>query len=107
MASNPGLAKLLAASVFPMGLALIIICGAELFTGNTALLTAAAYEGEAKWRDVLVRWAVVYAGQADGPLVARDCLRDGGSGALHRQHVRHTHGDGAGGARLSGHLPHR
>ncbi|GIM00402.1 hypothetical protein Vretimale_5171 [Volvox reticuliferus] len=68
MASNPGLAKLLAASVFPMGLALIIICGAELFTGNTALLTAAAYEGEAKWRDVLVRWAVVYAGNLVGSL---------------------------------------
>lgn len=35
LSTNPGLAKLLAAAVFPLGLALITICGGELFTGNT------------------------------------------------------------------------
>ncbi|GLC45795.1 hypothetical protein PLESTM_001780600 [Pleodorina starrii] len=68
MSTNPGLAKFLAASVFPMGLSLIVICGAELFTGNTALLPAAVYEGQAKWSDVLVRWVVVYAGNLVGSL---------------------------------------
>ncbi|EFJ43209.1 hypothetical protein VOLCADRAFT_66209, partial [Volvox carteri f. nagariensis] len=68
MSSNPGLAKLLSASVFPMGLSLILICGAELFTGNTALLPAAVYEGQAAWGDVLSRWLVVYAGNLVGCL---------------------------------------
>ncbi|PNH11758.1 putative formate transporter [Tetrabaena socialis] len=68
LASSPGLAKLLAAAVFPFGLALIIICGGELFTSNTAFLAVAVYEGKAKWSDVLVRWAVVYAGNLVGCL---------------------------------------
>ncbi|GFR49573.1 hypothetical protein Agub_g11620 [Astrephomene gubernaculifera] len=68
VSSNPGLAKLIAAAVFPMGLALIIVCGAELFTGNSALMTAALLEGKANFSDVLVRWVVVYAGNAVGCL---------------------------------------
>ena len=40
--SNPGLQKLVyGAFGLPFGLFLVLLCGAELFTGNTALLTAA------------------------------------------------------------------
>ena len=40
--SNPGLQKLVyGAFGLPFGLLLVLLCGAELFTGNTALITAA------------------------------------------------------------------
>ena len=38
-AANPGLAKLVFASVFPVGIVLVVIAGAELFTGNVGILT--------------------------------------------------------------------
>ncbi len=37
-AANPGLQKLLSALAFPIGLFLIVMFGADLFTGNNALL---------------------------------------------------------------------
>lgn len=39
---NYGLSKLVAGSVFPVGLILVLICGAELFTGNSLLVVAYA-----------------------------------------------------------------
>ena len=42
VATNPGLQKMVyGAFGLPFGLFLVLLCGAELFTGNTALLTAA------------------------------------------------------------------
>ena len=42
VSSNPGLQKMVyGAFGLPFGLFLVLLCGAELFTGNTALLTAA------------------------------------------------------------------
>lgn len=38
--SDYGIAKLVNAAIFPIGLILIIICGAELFTSNTLLIQA-------------------------------------------------------------------
>ncbi len=44
-ASDPGLQKLLyGAFGLPFGLALIVICGGELYTGNAAFLPCAVYE---------------------------------------------------------------
>lgn len=40
-----GVARLLGGSVFSVGLMLVVICGAELFTGNS-LLTVALLRGE-------------------------------------------------------------
>ena len=36
------------AGVFPLGLLLVAVCGSELFTGNTAYMTAAVYEGKVR-----------------------------------------------------------
>ena len=42
---NPGAQKLIyGAFGLPFGLALIVICGGELFTANAAMLPAAIYE---------------------------------------------------------------
>jgi len=38
-----GIARLLAGSVFSIGLMLVVICGAELFTGNSLLAAGLTY----------------------------------------------------------------
>ena len=43
-ASNPALHKLVYSMMFPVGLLMVILSGADLFTGNTAVVTAALLE---------------------------------------------------------------
>ena len=45
---NIGVAKYLAGLIFPTGLILVVIAGAELFTGNN-LISIAALSGKVKW----------------------------------------------------------
>lgn len=47
-AGNPSLQRLLSGAAFPIGLILVVILGAELFTGNNAVLMPAALQ--AKYR---------------------------------------------------------
>lgn len=66
-ATNPGLQKIVMGSFgLPFGLLMVIICGAELFTGNTALVTLALYEKKASLGQLIKSWAVSYAGNAIG-----------------------------------------
>ncbi len=67
-AANPGLGKLLFAAVFPVGLMLVVIAGAELFTGNTGVLMPACLSGAAKWKNLFRNWGVVYIGNFIGAL---------------------------------------
>jgi len=62
-----GIARLLTGSVFSVGLMLVVICGAELFTGNS-LLTSAALHGEISWIKLSENWLVVLAGNFIGSL---------------------------------------
>jgi formate/nitrite transporter len=62
-----GLSRLLAGSVFSIGLMLVVICGAELFTGNS-LLTTAALHGEISWGKLAENWGVVLVGNFLGSL---------------------------------------
>jgi formate/nitrite transporter len=62
-----GVSRLLAGSVFSIGLMLVVICGAELFTGNS-LLTAAALHGEISWAKLAENWVVVLVGNFLGSL---------------------------------------
>lgn len=65
---NPGLAKFVAGAIFPVGLILIIICGGELFTGNT-LLFLANLEKKITTKQMLRNWSIVYVGNFIGALV--------------------------------------
>ncbi|PLY02877.1 MAG: FdhC protein [Desulfuromonas sp.] len=56
-----GIARFLGGSVFSIGLMLVIICGAELFTGNT-LLAKTALQGEIPWSKLASNWAIVILG---------------------------------------------
>ncbi len=62
-----GVARFLGGSVFSLGLMLVLICGAELFTGNT-LLAKAALQKEIPWSKLLENWGVVLLGNFLGSL---------------------------------------
>jgi len=68
-AANPGLQKFIFAAVFPVGLMLVVIAGAELFTGNAATCIPAALSGRMTWRAVLRNWTLSYAGNFAGSLL--------------------------------------
>jgi formate transporter len=56
---NPGIAKLVAGVVFPVGLMLVLICGGELFTGNT-LMSVAFMEKKITLKQMVKNWTIVY-----------------------------------------------
>lgn len=62
-----GVSRLLAGSVFSIGLMLVVICGAELFTGNS-LLAVAALHGEISWGKLAENWGIVLVGNFLGSL---------------------------------------
>eukprot|EP00560_Eucampia_antarctica_P007639 CAMPEP_0197828190 /NCGR_PEP_ID=MMETSP1437-20131217/4825_1 /TAXON_ID=49252 ORGANISM="Eucampia antarctica, Strain CCMP1452" /NCGR_SAMPLE_ID=MMETSP1437 /ASSEMBLY_ACC=CAM_ASM_001096 /LENGTH=307 /DNA_ID=CAMNT_0043429339 /DNA_START=61 /DNA_END=984 /DNA_ORIENTATION=+ len=69
-AANPGLQKIiLGAFGLPFGLIMTLITGAELFTGNTALVTAAVLEGKATKKDLAKSWISSYLGNFVGSLL--------------------------------------
>jgi len=68
-ASNPGLQKIVAGAFgLPFGLMMTLVTGAELFTGNTALVTAALLEGKASLGELIKSWTVSYTGNFVGSL---------------------------------------
>jgi formate transporter len=62
-----GVVRLLAGLVFSVGLLLVVISGAELFTGNNLIVMAWA-SGKVRTRDVLSNWVIAFAGNALGAL---------------------------------------
>lgn len=69
-AANPGLQKfLMGAFGLPLGLLMILVTGAELFTGNTALVTAAAMERKISWKALVKSWVTSYIGNFMGCLL--------------------------------------
>jgi formate/nitrite transporter len=62
-----GMTKLMGGLVFCIGLILVVVAGAELFTGNNLILMA-WFSGKATLVQVLRNWAIVYAGNFVGSL---------------------------------------
>ncbi|MSN25670.1 MAG: formate/nitrite transporter family protein [Geobacter sp.] len=62
-----GISRLLGGSAFSIGLMLVVICGAELFTGNS-LLAGAVLHGEISWGKLAENWVVVLTGNFIGSL---------------------------------------
>jgi len=60
-----GPARMLGGVVFSLGLILVIVGGAELFTGN-ALMVMAAVDGKISLAQLLRNWGIVYVGNAVG-----------------------------------------
>lgn len=62
--TNPGLQKLVSGAVgLPFGLIMVMVCGAELFTGNTCMCAAAFYEGRISLPQLLRIWIVSFTGE--------------------------------------------
>lgn len=66
--TSAGLAKTLAGALFSTGLMMVVITGAELFTGNT-LIIVSCLEGRARWRGLLKNWFFVYTGNFIGAVI--------------------------------------
>jgi formate/nitrite transporter len=64
-----GFAKLILGSVFPVGLIIIVLTGAELFTGDAMLAPMAAFIHKISWAQVLNLWVWVYIGNLIGSIV--------------------------------------
>lgn len=62
-----GIARLLAGLVFCLGLILVVLGGAELFTGNTLMVMALA-SGKIRLGEMLRAWVIVYAGNFIGAI---------------------------------------
>ncbi|NYT06413.1 MAG: formate/nitrite transporter family protein [Methanomicrobiales archaeon] len=64
-----GMAKLILGGVFPVGLIIIVLTGAELFTGDAMLAPMAAFIHKISWAAVLNLWVWVYIGNLIGSIV--------------------------------------
>ena len=56
-----------------------LVTGGELFTGNTALVTAAVAEGKATPKDLIKNWTASYIGNFVGSLLLAYLVFNGGS----------------------------
>lgn len=63
-----GVMKLLGAFVFPVGLMLVVIAGAELFTGNN-LMTLALFNKNITIKSLIRNWFFVYLGNFIGSII--------------------------------------
>lgn len=66
---NPLLIRLVAAGLFPLGLMLVLLVGAELFTGNTATLMPAVMRGDVPTSYLFKNWAVVFLANVAGAIL--------------------------------------
>ena len=67
--AGAGMAKLILGAVFPVGLIIIVLTGAELFTGDAMLAPMAAFIHKVSWASVLNLWVWVYIGNLIGSIV--------------------------------------
>lgn len=66
--SDIGLQKTLAGVLFATGLMMVVIAGAELFTGNT-LIIISCVSGKTTWNEMLKNWSLVYGGNFIGSMI--------------------------------------
>jgi len=78
-----GMVRFIGGAVFPLGVILTVLTGAELFTGDAMLAPLAAFREEISWIMVARLWVLVWAGNfigaiffaalmAGGPLISID-----------------------------------
>ena len=67
--ASAGFSQLITGAVFPVGLIIIVLTGAELFTGDAMLAPMAAFIHKISWAQVLNLWVFVYIGNFIGSVV--------------------------------------
>ncbi|MGI6112812.1 MAG: formate/nitrite transporter family protein [Mahellales bacterium] len=66
--NSVGIAKTLAGALFASGLIMVIVAGAELFTGNS-LIIISCLEGRTRLKGLFKNWAFVYMGNFIGSII--------------------------------------
>jgi formate/nitrite transporter len=82
-AVEAGYKKLLSGLIFPVCLIIIVISGAELFTGNVMYMLAARMSGQTTWKNLAKNWFFSYFGNLCGALFIGYFL-------FHLTHIFHT-----------------
>ncbi|KAI8652431.1 hypothetical protein NCS57_01307000 [Fusarium keratoplasticum] len=64
----PGLIKLIGAGVFPLGLVMVVLTGADLFTATTMFTMTSVLHGRLPARKMLLHWFLCFFGNLAGSL---------------------------------------
>lgn len=64
----PGLIKLIGAGVFPLGLVMVVLTGADLFTATTMFTMTSVLHGRLPVRKMLLHWFLCFFGNLAGSL---------------------------------------
>jgi formate/nitrite transporter len=67
--SSAGFGQLIMGAVFPVGIFITVLTGAELFAGDAMLTPIAAFTGKITWQQILNLWIWVYLGNLIGSVV--------------------------------------
>jgi len=75
--ASAGFAQLITGAVFPVGLIITVLTGAELFTGDAMLAPMAAFIHKVSWAQVANLWVWVYIGNLIGSIVYAYIMANG------------------------------
>ncbi len=75
--ASAGFAQLVLGAVFPVGLIITVLTGAELFTGDAMLAPMAAFIHKVSWAQVINLWVWVYIGNLIGSIVYAYIMANG------------------------------
>jgi len=70
---NVSVARIISATLFPIGLILVVLGKTELFTGNN-LLMIGVYDKKICFKNVLKNWVICFIGNLIGALIVTFCL---------------------------------
>ena len=74
--------KLIMGATFGIALTLVIIAGAELFTGHTMFMSLRAFGGAGSLRDIAASWSMTWLGNLAGALALVALFAAGGGGGI-------------------------
>lgn len=78
----PELQKLIMGATFGIALTLVVIAGAELFTGHTMFMALRGYRGLGSLAEIGASWGLTWAGNLAGALALVGLFALGGGGGL-------------------------
>lgn len=74
--------KLIMGATFGIALTLVVIAGAELFTGHTMFMALRSYRGVGSVRDIAASWVMTWIGNLAGALTLVGLFALGGGGGI-------------------------
>ena len=78
----PEVRKLVMGATFGIALTLVVIAGAELFTGHTMFMTLRGFSGRGSMGDIAASWGMTWIGNLAGALALVALFAAGGGGGI-------------------------